>query len=76
MPDQETPEQTERRLALEERTRAIADVINEMMPGDTTFMLFLADVGDQGNIAYVGTCRRESTIEMMREFLERWGANQ
>lgn len=72
----ETPEQTERRLQLEEKTRAIADVISEMMPEDTTFMLFLADVGDKGNIAYVGTSQRESTIEMMREFLERWGANQ
>jgi len=76
MPDQETPEQTERRLMLEERTRAIAEVISELLPEDTTFMLFLADVGDKGSIAYVGTSQRESTIEMMREFLERWGANQ
>jgi len=76
MADRETPKQTERRLHLEERTRAIAEVINEMVPENTTFMLFLADVGDKGNLAYVGTSQRESTIEMMREFLQRWGANQ
>ena len=72
----ETPKQTEKRLALEEQTRAIADVINPMMPEGTTFMLFLGDIGDKGNLAYVGTSQRESTIEMMREFLNRWGANQ
>ena len=76
MSEPETPEQTEKRLTLEEKTREIASVIRGMVPEDTTFMLFLADVGDKGNLAYVGTTQRESTIEMMREFLERWGANQ
>lgn len=76
MSDQETPEQMEKRLKLEEATRAIADIIKPLLPEDTTFMLFLADVGDKGNLAYVGTSQRDSTIEMMREFLNRWGANQ
>jgi len=76
MTNEETPEQREKRLTLEFTAREIADQIKEMLPEDTTFMLFLADVGDKGNLAYVGNTKRESTIEMMREFLQRWGANQ
>lgn len=68
MADEETPEQRERRLTLELTTREIADKIREMVPKDTTFMLFLSDVGEKGNIGYAGDAKRES--------LHRWGANQ
>lgn len=73
---EETPEEREKRLTLEFTTREIADRIKEMLPPNTTFMLFLSDVGEDGNLAYVGDTQRESAIPMMREFLHRWGANQ
>lgn len=76
MAEDETMEQRTRRLMLEQRTREIADRIKDLLPPDTVFMLFTADVGEDGGLAYVGTSQREDTIAMMREFLHRWGANQ
>jgi len=48
-----------------------------MLPPNCSFMLMLAGTGeDYKHLTYVGNTQRESTIEIMRELLERWGANQ
>jgi len=71
----ETHEQMEKRLKLEVATRHIADVIKDTLPEGVTFMLFLANVG-KGNIAYAGDTQRESAVEILKEHLNHWGANQ
>jgi len=76
-PDEpETAEAQEERLEIEWQTRAIAEKIQKDMPPGRTFMLFTMETGENPRLGYVSTCTRESAIELMREFLHRWGANQ
>lgn len=76
MRDGNNPDDMTRRIVLEERSRVVADTIVQMMPPDTTFMLITANVGENANLSYISNAQRESAIEMMRELLHRWDANQ
>jgi hypothetical protein len=71
----ETPERREKRMELEFQTLEIADRIKDLMPDGTTFILITASVGKDGSMGYVGTLKRESAIELMKELLHRWGVN-
>jgi len=59
------------RLVLEQQTRDIADKLKTWCPAGVGFLLFLADYGAKGNLAYVSTCCREDAIKLVEEWLGR-----
>jgi len=59
------------RLVLEKQTRDIAEKLKAWCPAGVGFILFLADYGAKGNIAYVSSCDREDAIKMVMEWLGR-----
>lgn len=63
------------RLVQERQCRALADKIKPMLPAGTGFLLFLADLGDDGNMSYVSTVSRESAIKLTQEWLDHQDAN-
>lgn len=67
----ETPEEVDRRLALERRTVEIARKVKADLPPGTGFTLFLFNFGEGGNLAYVSTGEREDVVKAIREWLAR-----
>lgn len=55
------------RLVLEAHARSIGRAIVAACPPGTGFALVLTDLGDAGSMAYVGNCRREDMVKLLRE---------
>lgn len=64
------------RLLEEMGTVDVARKLKAMMPPDRGFLLFTADYGRGGNLAYVSTVDRDDAIRMVREWLKKQGAIQ
>jgi hypothetical protein len=62
-------EQDERRLALEGRTRRMADEVKAKLKPGEGMTLFMFDLGEGGHIAYASTAIREDMIKAIREWL-------
>ena len=71
----ETFTQKQVRLVLERQCRELADMLKAKVPAGVGFILFLADHGEKGNLAYVATVERESAIETIYEWLDHQDAN-
>ena len=63
------------RLVLEQQCRDIASVIAQACPAGVGFLLFIADHGTSGHMAYVSSVERESAIKLVQEWLDRQDAN-
>ena len=74
----ETRADMEKRLELEVATREIADIVNSMLPEGLAFMMFVARTSEDGHpaLAYASNAERESAIEILKLYLNDWGANQ
>jgi hypothetical protein len=59
------------RLVLEQQTVDLAKKLKLMVPAGVGYMLFLADYGAKGNVAYVSTCNREDAIGLVTTWLAR-----
>jgi hypothetical protein len=71
-PDAEEPRVDKQvRLVLEQQTIELAKKLKVMVPAGVGYMLFLADYGANGNLAYVSTCNRQDAIRLMTEWLAR-----
>lgn len=62
-----------RRVVLEEKTVELARRLREEMPIDTGFALVLFNYGVAGSMAFASTGRREDTMAMLRELLDKLG---
>jgi len=59
------------RLVLEQQTHDLAGKLTAWCPAGVGFMLFLADYGGKGNVAYVSSCNREDAIKLVENWLAR-----
>lgn len=66
----ESRTETQVRLVLERQCRELVDVLKPRVPAGVGFILFLADFGDKGNLAYASTLERQSTIKLLQEWLD------
>lgn len=71
----ETTTQRQVRLVLETQCRKLADDLRAKVPAGVGFLLFLADYGDAGNLAYVSSCKRDDAIRLVQEWLDTQDAN-
>lgn len=71
----ETLVQKQVRLLLERQCRELAAVVKTHAPAGTSFVLFLADNGEGGNMAYVASMERRSAIDLVTEWLDRQDEN-
>ncbi len=69
MSARETLAETQLRLALEKYCRELAKQLKGAVPEGMGFALFLFDEGADGNMAYVGSAKREDMIKVIREWL-------
>jgi len=79
MADEESQEYLERRLTLEVEAREIADSIKKNPHSkDRGFFLIWAETGneDLNHFASISSLERESSIQMLKVLLEKWGTNQ
>ncbi len=58
------------RLVLEKQCREYADLLKSKVPAGVGFILFVADYGEGGNLAYVSTCERSTVHKMLWEWLD------
>jgi hypothetical protein len=70
-PASETIVQKQVRFVLEQQTREIAEKVKAWCPAGVGFLLFLADYGEKGNLAYVSTCDRVDAIKLVVDWLAR-----
>lgn len=70
----ETVTDVQVRLIEEMGTAEIGRKLKAMLPPDRGFVLFTANYGKGGNIAYIATVDREDAIRMVREWLRHQGA--
>lgn len=59
------------RLVLEKQTRELVDKMKPWVPAGVGFILFLADYGVKGNVAYVSTIEREDALKTVAQWLSR-----
>lgn len=62
------------RLLHEMNTASIARQVHDLVPPGCGFLLFVADYGQAGNLAYVASVDRNDAVRMVREWLARQGA--
>ncbi len=67
----EAPVTMARRVALEETVAATARRLGKEMPVGVGFCLVMFNYGVEGSMAYASTGERESTVEMLRELLDK-----
>lgn len=63
------------RLVLEQQCRDLASHLKPKVPAGVGFLLFLADHGAEGNMAYVSSVERQSAIKLVQEWLDHQDAN-
>jgi hypothetical protein len=71
----ETRTQKQVRLVLEQQCVELAKLLKSKVPAGVGFILFLADIGEEGNIAYVSTVERQSAFKLLHEWLDHQDAN-
>jgi hypothetical protein len=69
----DTAEERTARLALERRTRTIADKIAADLPPGTGFAFFAFDFGERGNFAYVSSADRGDIVRALKEWIRKVG---
>lgn len=72
----ETTTQTQVRLILERQCRELADTITAKAPAGTAFIIFLADMGEGGNVSYVSNAERDGAVKLIHQWLDRQDANR
>lgn len=72
---EETIIQKQVRLVLERQCREYAELLKSKVPAGVGFILFLSDYGENGNMAYVSTCERQSVHNLLWEWLDHEDAN-
>jgi hypothetical protein len=72
---EETRTQKQVRLVLEQQCVELAKLLKSKVPAGVGFILFLADIGEEGNIAYVSTVGRQSAFKLLHEWLDHQDAN-
>jgi hypothetical protein len=67
--------ETQVRLVLERQCRDLAKMLSSKVPAGVGFILFLSDLGADGNLAYMSTIERDSAHRLMHEWLDHEDAN-
>lgn len=75
-PEDETQEQMEARLGLEEMCVKIGNQLDGEMPEGIGFTLLMFNFGEGGHLAYLSNAQRADMLDTMREFLSKHGAIQ
>ncbi len=69
----ETPEQRDKRLALERKSRELGLLIEHAVGGREKcgFLLMLFGWGDGGHLAYFSNAQRADVVRVLQEFIDR-----
>jgi hypothetical protein len=62
-------------LVRETQCKELSAHIKTRVPAGVGFILFLCDIGDEGNMAYISTILREDVHKLMWEWLDHEDAN-
>jgi len=73
-PDNETEEETERRVYLEEVCVSLGRNVSDHLADGVGMALFIFDYGSSGHLAHCSTAKFADVLEVMREFIARYGA--
>lgn len=63
------------RLVLQQQCRELGELLQSRAPAGVGFLLFLADVGADGSLAYVSNVDRDDAHRLVHEWLDRTHAN-
>lgn len=63
------------RLVLERQCRELADVVKSKVPAGVGYLVFLADFGEEGNLAYFSSVERDGAIKLVQGWLDSQDAN-
>lgn len=58
-------------MATEERLRVIGEKVKKMMPKGMGMTIFMFDYGENGNMFYISSAKREDMIASIKEFLQK-----
>lgn len=67
----ETPEEKDKRLALERKGAEIGKLLAAQLPPGHGFALLLFNFGEKGYLAYFSNAERADMVKAMREWIER-----
>lgn len=71
----ETTTDLQLRLILEQQCRELGELLQRKAPAGVGFLLFLADLGADGDLAYVANVERDDAHKLVHEWLDRTDAN-
>lgn len=72
----ETPEQIDRRLALERKAGEMAQTIGDACPPGVGYALLIFSFGQGGNLAYMSNGDRDDVARVLREWLTHYERGQ
>jgi hypothetical protein len=75
MSEEETEEEMQRRLALEESCSRLGRTIGAQLPKGIGFTLLMFDFGGKGNFAYLSNAQRSDMIELLHEAIAKIGGD-